>query len=115
MNGANGNVIWSQRDYDFVEMPRPDTVNPSLWRLAQLNHRHGLFKVVDRVYQVRGFDVSNMRLIEGDTGVIVIDPLISAETAATALTFTSNIDHASRLLRSSILIRTPIIGAVLKV
>ena len=60
---------------------RPDTVNPSLWRQARLNMLHGLFKVTDRIYQVRGFDISNMTLIEGDSGLIVIDPLISTETA----------------------------------
>jgi alkyl sulfatase BDS1-like metallo-beta-lactamase superfamily hydrolase len=85
VTGPNGNVVWSQKDYSFLEMPPPDTVNPSLWRQAQLNQRHGLFRVVDRIYQIRGFDLSNMTIIEGDTGVIVIDPLLSMETAAAAL------------------------------
>jgi alkyl sulfatase BDS1-like metallo-beta-lactamase superfamily hydrolase len=60
-------------------------VNPSLWRQAQLCAKHGLFQVTDGIYQVRGMDLSNMTLVEGDTGVIVIDPLISAETAAAGL------------------------------
>ncbi len=63
----------------------PATVNPSLWRLAQLNNEAGLFKVTDRLYQVRGADLSNMNIIEGDTGIIVMDPLIVAETAHAAL------------------------------
>ena len=65
--------------------PSPDTVHPSLWRQARLTAKHGLYEVVDGIYQVRGFDLSNMTLVEGDRGVIVIDPLISAEVAAAAL------------------------------
>ncbi len=61
------------------------TVNPSLWRMAQLNMTNGLFQVTDRIYQVRGFDVSNMTIVEGDTGVILIDPLSTVETARAAL------------------------------
>ena len=63
----------------------PTTVNPSLWRQARLNMHHGLFQVTDRIYQVRGFDASNMTLIEGDRGLIVVDPLISTETARAGL------------------------------
>jgi alkyl sulfatase BDS1-like metallo-beta-lactamase superfamily hydrolase len=85
VRGPGGNVVWSQKDYAFVEKDAPDSVNPSLWRQAQLNHSHGLFKVVDGLYQIRGFDVSNMTVIEGDTGLVVVDPLLSAETASTAL------------------------------
>jgi alkyl sulfatase BDS1-like metallo-beta-lactamase superfamily hydrolase len=85
VTGASGNVVWSQKGYAFLEGSAPDTVNPSLWRQAQLNRQHGLFKVVDGLYQIRGFDISNMTLIEGDTGVIVIDPLFSLETAKAAL------------------------------
>ncbi len=63
----------------------PDEVHPSLWRHAQVTAHHGLFEVVEGVYQVRGFDLANMTLVEGDTGVIVIDPLSFTETAAAAL------------------------------
>ena len=63
----------------------PDTAHPSLWRQGQLVSRQGLYEVCDGIYQVRGLDLSNMTLVEGDAGVIVIDPLISAETAAAAL------------------------------
>src|SRR5215831_5630449 len=77
VTGPNGNVVWSQKDYAFLENAAPDTVNPSLWRQAQLNHQHGLFKVVEGVYQVRGLDLSNMTILEGDTGLIVVDTLLS--------------------------------------
>jgi len=63
----------------------PDTVNPSLWRQARLVAEGGLFKVCERIYQVRGYDISNLTVIEGDSGVIVVDPLISTETARAAL------------------------------
>jgi alkyl sulfatase BDS1-like metallo-beta-lactamase superfamily hydrolase len=85
VTGANGKAVWSQKDYAFLERAAPDTVNPSLWRQAQLNHQHGLFKVVEGVYQVRGLDLSNMTILEGDTGLIVVDTLVSVETAKAAL------------------------------
>jgi len=71
---AEGRVIYSLEDYAFLtEATAPDTVNPSLWRQARLNMNHGLFQVTDRIYQVRGFDISNMTIIEGNRGLIVID------------------------------------------
>src|SRR5262245_55562404 len=81
-----GRVVWSLRDYAFLaDEQAPPTVNPSLWRQARLNMHHGLFQVSDRIFQIRGFDISNMTLIEGDRGVIVIDPLISTEVARAGL------------------------------
>lgn len=77
--------MWDMDGYAFVEGEVPDAVHPSLWRMAQLNGVHGLFEVVPGIYQVRGYDISNMTLVEGETGVIVIDPLISTECAAAAL------------------------------
>jgi alkyl sulfatase BDS1-like metallo-beta-lactamase superfamily hydrolase len=71
--------------YDFLKADAPPTVNPSLWRLAQLNAIHGLFKVVDGIYQVRGFSLGNMTVVEGQTGIIVIDPLSSIGSAEEAL------------------------------
>ena len=63
---ADGRVIYSLEDYAFLaDEQAPDTVNPSLWRQARLNMNHGLFQVTDRIYQVRGFDISNMTIIEG--------------------------------------------------
>ncbi|MFB7673377.1 alkyl/aryl-sulfatase [Kitasatospora purpeofusca] len=78
-------VVWDLAAYGFLERDCPDTVNPSLWRQSRLAADHGLFEVVEGVYQVRGFDLSNMTVVEGERGVLVVDPLISAETAAAAL------------------------------
>ncbi|MGH7323726.1 MAG: alkyl/aryl-sulfatase [Candidatus Rokuibacteriota bacterium] len=86
IRNAQGRIIWSLKDYAFLsDEEAPPTVNPSLWRQARLNMNNGLFQVTDRIYQVRGFDISNMTLIEGDRGVIVIDPLISTEVARAGL------------------------------
>ncbi len=71
--------------YQFLTAEAPPTVNPSLWRLAQLNGVNGLFKVVDGIYQVRGFSLANMTIVEGATGLIVIDPLSSVGAAEEAL------------------------------
>ena len=81
----NGREVWNLPDYAFIEGDAPASVNPSLWRQARLNNINGLFKVADRVYQVRGYDLSNMSIIEGDSGWIIVDPLTSRETAAAAL------------------------------
>ena len=79
-------VAWDLSAFAFEEDPTPPpTVNPSLWRQARLNLNHGLFKVTDGVYQVRGFDISNVTFIEGESGYVVIDPLTTAEPAAAAL------------------------------
>ena len=85
VRAADGRVVWDLDSYSFLQGEAPDTVNPSLWRQSQLLTRHGLFEVVPGIYQVRGFDLSVMTLIEGETGVVVIDPLISCETAAAGL------------------------------
>ncbi|WP_130907378.1 alkyl sulfatase dimerization domain-containing protein [Pseudomonas sp. Sample_16] len=83
---AAGKVIWDVLAYDFLLKDQaPDSVNPSLWRLAQLNAHAGLFEVSPKIYQVRGLDVANMTIIEGDDGLIIIDPLTMAETAKAAL------------------------------
>src|SRR5512140_1979687 len=81
-----GRVVWSLEPYGFLsEEKAPATVNPSLWRQSRLNMNHGLFEVVPGVYQVRGLDIANMTLIEGDTGVIVVDTLTSIEGARAAM------------------------------
>jgi alkyl sulfatase BDS1-like metallo-beta-lactamase superfamily hydrolase len=82
---AGGAEVWNLPAYDFIQGDAPASVNPSLWRQASLNKINGLFKVTDRVFQVRGYDLSNMSIIEGDTGWIIVDPLTSQETAAAAL------------------------------
>ncbi len=85
LNGS-GRTAWSMAPYAFLqEDEAAPSVNPSLWRQAQLNCAHGLFKVLDRVYQVRGLDLANMTLIEGESGVIVVDTLSTREGAEAAL------------------------------
>ena len=86
IKNAQGRVVWSLREYAFLAAEEaPPTVNPSLWRQARLNLHNGLFHVADGIYQIRGFDISNMTLLEGERGVIVVDPLISTETARAGL------------------------------
>ncbi|UTL79479.1 alkyl/aryl-sulfatase [Pseudomonas putida] len=82
---ADGKTVWDLQRYAFLKGEAPATVNPSLWRIAQLNTIAGLFKVTDRIYQVRGLDLANMTLIEGEHGLIVMDPLLSVETARAGL------------------------------
>ncbi|OBT91972.1 hypothetical protein VE01_09912 [Pseudogymnoascus verrucosus] len=78
-------VIWNNEEYDFLKGSCPPSANPSLWRQAQLCRQQGLYQVTDGIYQIRGFDLSNMTVIEGKQGIIVIDPLISVECAAAGL------------------------------
>jgi alkyl sulfatase BDS1-like metallo-beta-lactamase superfamily hydrolase len=86
IKAADGRVVWDLEQYSFLrEEGAPPSVNPSLWRQSRLNLLHGLFKVVDHIYQVRGHDLSVMSIIEGDTGYIVIDPLVSTECAAASM------------------------------
>ncbi|MCV6613404.1 MAG: MBL fold metallo-hydrolase, partial [Cellvibrionaceae bacterium] len=87
VKGPDGGVLWQPSQYDFVKGEAPATVNPSLWRQAKLNNLHGLYRVADGIYQVRGYDLSNMSLIEGDSGWIVVDPLTTQETATAAIAF----------------------------
>jgi Metallo-beta-lactamase superfamily len=82
---ASGRVVWDNDAFAFLQGDCPETANPSLWRQSRLCARQGLFEVTGGIYQVRGLDLSNMTIVEGDRGVIVIDPLISTETAAAAL------------------------------
>ncbi len=83
----NGNVVWSQKAYSFLDEfdKAPSTVNPSLWENSKNNHAFGLFKVVDGIYQVRGYDLTNLTVIQGDTGYIVFDPMMSVECAKASL------------------------------
>jgi len=83
----DGEMIWDFDRFRFVEGDAPPTVNPSLWRQAKLNKVIGLFKVVDGIYQLRGFDLANLTLIEGETGWIIVDTLSCRETAKAAMAF----------------------------
>jgi len=84
---AQGKVIWDFDAFAFVQGNAPATVNPSLWRQATLNNQIGLFKVTEGIWQLRGFDLANMTLIQGKTGWIVVDALTAQETSAAALAF----------------------------
>ncbi len=84
---AEGQPVWEMQSYQFLapDKPAPETVHPGLWHHAQRTAIHGLFKVTDRIYQVRGYDISAITFIEGKTGYIVVDPLVSSETARAAM------------------------------
>lgn len=82
---AAGKPVWNLAAYAFVDGPAPDTVHPSLWRHMRHLKHHGLYQVTENVWQVRGFDLSNVTIIRGKTGWIVIDPLTSIETARAAM------------------------------
>ena len=88
----NGSTVWNMPSYDFIKYQgatgdAPASVNPSLWRQEALNNMHGLYKVKDGIYQLRGYDLANMSIIEGDKGWILVDPLTAKETAHKALKF----------------------------
>ena len=85
ITAADGRVVWDNDVYDFLGGDAPTSVHPSLWRQSQLVAKQGLYEVVEGIYQVRGFDLSNITFVEGDSGIIVIDPLVSTEVAAAAL------------------------------
>lgn len=84
---SSSRVVWDLEPYSnqTIGADCPDTVNPSLWRQSTLNRENGLYKITDGFYQVRAFDMSNMTIIEGKTGLILIDPLVSCECARDAL------------------------------
>lgn len=82
----DGDVSYDLERLSFLAAEAPDTVNPSLWRQAQLNaQHHGLYQICPGLYQVRSFDIANMTLIQGETGWIIVDPLTSSESSSAAL------------------------------
>lgn len=88
LKDSTGKVVWSQKAYGFLDESEtiPDTANPSLWRHTVLNHSYGLFEVCDGIYQVRGYDVTNLTLIETESGGwIIFDPLMSRECSEAAM------------------------------
>lgn len=87
LKDEDGNVIWSQKAYDFLNDydEAPDSVNPSLWANTKNNHAYGLFKVADDIYQVRGYDMANLTVVKGNTGWIVFDTLMSVECSQAAM------------------------------
>ncbi|QIG53209.1 MBL fold metallo-hydrolase [Altererythrobacter sp. BO-6] len=85
IRNARGEPVWNLDAYAFVTGDAPATVHPSLWRHMKYLKQHGLYRVAENVWQVRGFDLSNMTVIRGNTGWILIDPLTTQEVAAAAL------------------------------
>lgn len=85
IRNKDGKPVWNLAAYDWMKGEAPPTVNPSLWRHMTILRKNGLFKLADGMWQVRGFDVSNMTVIAGKTGWILIDPLTNRETSAVAL------------------------------
>ena len=85
VKAADGRIVWDTRKFDFLKGDAPATANPSLWRNQQLQHAQGLFKVADGIYQIRGYDIANMTLVEGNTGWIVIDTMLTAPVARAGL------------------------------
>jgi alkyl sulfatase BDS1-like metallo-beta-lactamase superfamily hydrolase len=82
---SDGRLAYDLSKFDFIRGPAPKSVHPSLWRQSHLNTLHGLFKVTEGIYQVRGFDLANMSFIATDEGWIIVDPLTTQETASAAL------------------------------
>ncbi len=89
ITSESGETVWDIGQYDFLLSGKDfDSIHPSLQRQATLNMNYGLYEVVpEKIYQVRGYDLSNMTLIKGDTGWIIFDVLLVQETAAAALAF----------------------------
>ena len=85
VKAADGRIVWDTRQFDFLKGAVPDTANPSLWRQQQMNQAQGLFKVADGIYQIRGYDIAGMTLVEGQTGWIVIDTMFTAPVARAGL------------------------------
>ncbi|GES66599.1 alkyl/aryl-sulfatase BDS1 [Aspergillus terreus] len=98
----NGEVVWNNDVYKFLDAESPDTANPSLWRQSRLAHLDGLYLVTEGIYQVRGLDLSNTTIIEGDEGIIVTDPLTSKETGAAALALYQEHRGTDRLVKAII-------------
>jgi alkyl sulfatase BDS1-like metallo-beta-lactamase superfamily hydrolase len=81
-----GHVAWDMERFQFLTAGNNfDSIHPSLVRQSQLNMNYGLYKVMDGIYQVRGFDLANISFVQGKTGWIVFDPMTANETARAAL------------------------------
>ncbi|KAH7074218.1 beta-lactamase domain-containing protein [Paraphoma chrysanthemicola] len=85
IRNSKGDVVWNIDEFKFLEDECPSTAHPNLWRQGQLNSKQGLYEIVPGIYQVRAFDLSNVTFVEGKTGIVVIDPLVSCECAKAAL------------------------------
>ena len=80
-----GHVAWDMERFQFLEKQQEfDSIHPSLVRQSVLNNNYGLYEVIPGIYQVRGFDLSDISFVRGKTGWIVIDPLVTAEVVRAA-------------------------------
>jgi alkyl sulfatase BDS1-like metallo-beta-lactamase superfamily hydrolase len=80
-----GHVAWDMERFKFLEQQEAfDSIHPSLLRQSVLNNNYGLYEVIPGIYQVRGFDLSDITFVRGKTGWIAIDPLVSAEPVRAA-------------------------------
>ncbi|KFA70174.1 hypothetical protein S40285_09086 [Stachybotrys chlorohalonatus IBT 40285] len=102
VKNGNGETVWNNDSYKFLEHDSPNTVNPSLWRQSKLVHMDGLYHVAHGIFQVRGLDLSNTTFIEGDEGLIIIDPLTSEETGAAALALYQELRGSDRSVKAII-------------
>ncbi len=81
-----GHVAWDMEAYQFLASGKEfKSIHPSLQRQSTLNLAFGLYEVIPGIYQVRGFDLSNVTFVKGKTGWIVFDPAMSQEPATAAL------------------------------
>ncbi|MYT76558.1 Alkyl sulfatase BDS1, metallo-beta-lactamase superfamily [Streptomyces sp. MnatMP-M77] len=87
VQAPDGRVLFDPAWFDYIgdDTPAPDTVNPSLWRQSQLMRKGGLYKIADRIFQVRNCDIANLTVIEGERGLVVVDCTASVESATTSM------------------------------
>ena len=96
---GDGSVVWDISRFSFLEPEdAPDSVHPSLWRQARLNRISGLFEVAEGIYQVRGLDIANATFVEGETGLVIVDPLTTEEGARAAGEILSPFWHYRRFM-----------------
>lgn len=99
---SDGSVVWNMTAYSFLQNKTPSTAHPLLWEMAKLNAKAGLFEVTRGIYQLRGFDIANMTIIEGKTGLIVVDTLTTKETAWAAFDFFKTHVHKHKPIKAII-------------
>jgi alkyl sulfatase BDS1-like metallo-beta-lactamase superfamily hydrolase len=80
-----GHIAWDMKRFQFLDQQDEfDSIHPSLHRISRLNNNYGLYEVVPGIYQVRGFDLSDITFVRGKTGWIVFDPLVTGEPVRAA-------------------------------
>ena len=80
-----GHVAWDMERFQFLDSQDEfESIHPSLHRQSKLNNNYGLYEVIPGIYQVRGFDLSDISFVRGKTGWIVFDPLVTKEVVRAA-------------------------------